>query len=177
MAHLRYVEKKKREEREQKKSATTKSRQKNLKDQSERDHKTDTVMVSDTMMVSDTTTVSDTVMVSVPTPLSEKPKTTSDLLSMVQSDILRFTPRMTEYEIRIYLYLIGQTHAADPPKDRTEYNQRAVMTALGVTSPPTMTRTLKSLRKKNLVTWLRRSRGRGDNSILRVWLPWKRDPN
>jgi hypothetical protein len=160
MAHLRYVEKKKRKE----KTATEQLREAT---------QTEPLTGFGSTAPIDTVTEPDTVVVSISNHPLEPPSLSSDILIAISSYILTTTPRMTDWEARIYRYLVGQAYATEDASGLLYYHQRTMMKALGLTSPPTVSRSMKGLEKRKLIRWVQRARGRGQTSRLRVNLPPK----
>ena len=82
-------------------------------------------------------------------------------------------PDLKDSELRIYYYLVEQTHGnPDSSDDRvTEYSQRQAMKASGIKSTATIVKAMSVLVKRRLVKWVRRSRKRGQMSLVKVFLP------
>jgi hypothetical protein len=115
----------------------------------------------------DTVTVSDTVAVSVHFADSE-------LLLRIYNTITAFQPRMLDGETRVYLFLLQESYGKYPSVRQIEYHQRHLMQAIGMTSPATLSRSMKSLQKRRLVKWIRKARAKGERSAIEVCLPWER---
>jgi|GEM_PF-5036638 len=119
----------------------------------------------------DTVTVSDTVIVSIPTQLPEPSPPPSDLLLTISHYALTTTPRMTDWEARIYRYLVERAYDTEAASGQVYYRQRSIMKDLGLTSPPTVSRSMRGLERRGLIRWIKRARGRGETSKLKVNLP------
>jgi hypothetical protein len=115
----------------------------------------------------DTVTVSDTVPVSVD--LADQ-----YLLLRVYNTINTLQPRLLDGESRVYLFLLHESHGKYPYTRRIEYHQRQLMQAIGMTSPTTLSRSMKGLQKRQLVKWIRKARAKGERSVIEVCLPWER---
>ena len=90
-----------------------------------------------------------------------------------QHDLHALIPNMKPSELRLYHYLIEQTYGnPDSSGDHVaEYSQRQAMQASGIKSTATIVKAMSVLVKRRLVKWVRRSRKRGQSSLVKVFLP------
>ena len=80
-------------------------------------------------------------------------------------------PKMTEGEIKLYLYLIHQSFGKDPSVNYCEYTQRDAMFGTGINSASTISKAMSVLERKGLVAWHTKATKRGLKSLVRVYLP------
>jgi hypothetical protein len=82
-------------------------------------------------------------------------------------------PDFKDSELRLYHYLVEQTFGnPDSPSDHViEYSQRRAMQASNIKSTATIVKAMSVLVKNRLVKWVRRSRKRGQSSLIKVFLP------
>lgn len=97
-----------------------------------------------------------------------------DLLPSAYHAIATLQPPMPTGETRVYLYLLQESLRNSPHERQVTYNQRHLMQSIGMTSPTTLSRSMKGLQKRRLLRWIRKAQGRGKTSIIEVCLPWER---
>ncbi len=98
----------------------------------------------------------------------------SVLLLSAYHAVAALQPPMPTGESRVYLFLLQESLRSSPSERQVMYNQRDLMQSIGMTSPATLSRSMKGLQKRRLVRWIRKARARGERSIIEVCLPWER---
>jgi hypothetical protein len=95
------------------------------------------------------------------------------LLSASRSQIDILIPDLKPSELRLYHYLVESTFGNPDayPDHVTEYSQREAMRESGIKSTATAVKAMSVLVKKRLVKWVKRSRKRGQKSLVKVFLP------
>jgi hypothetical protein len=97
-----------------------------------------------------------------------------DLPLRVYHAMAALHPPLQTGETRVYLFLLQETLGKDPTNRQVIYHQRLLLQTIGMTSPATLSRSMKALQKRRLVKWIRKSRGPGERSVIEVCPPWER---
>jgi len=88
-------------------------------------------------------------------------------------------PIKTLSELLLYHYFLGLACGIQPNLSEDKiipYSQKEAMKATGIKSTATMVKAMDCLSKNKLITWVRKSRKRGEKSQIKVYLPgeWRK---